>query len=288
VPDPCRVDDEAAGLGVLAEALGEARRDRVGHRHDGAAVVRDDDPEDTAEEGPGLLEPLDHGLEGLAEGQPDERVAAVRRGEHEAVHDAPVADGRIGQESQAAEVDLQLVARLPVGDPDGRRPATDAELVGAEPVERPVRDDAPLAGEQGLDLGEPQTVLEPGGELRPALLERCPRPAVAAGSGRADALADRPDERVVEGADPGCRVEARVPRRLQIAAHGLAIDPCEPRDLAQAAAQGRQPQDLPYLGHCHLPKRHTAPPVPWTPGAAYHSRRVSCRGGPMSGEEVVP
>ena len=140
-------------------------------------------------------------------------------------------------------------------------------------MERPVRDDAPLAGEQGLDLGEPQIVLEPGDELRPALLERGPRPAVAAGPCRADALADRPDERVIERFDPGRRVEARVPRRLEIAAHGLAIDPREPRDLAQATAQGRQPQDLPYLGHCHLPKRHPAPPVPLTPGAAYHMSR---------------
>src|SRR5271165_6447073 len=100
-----RVDVKSPRLGVLQEGVVEARGDLVGGVHDLCEIIRDDDREDTLEEGPRLLEALDHRLDGLAKAEIDVAVPAVTGGEDEGVEDlALVLAG--GDEPEPAEVDL--------------------------------------------------------------------------------------------------------------------------------------------------------------------------------------
>jgi len=92
---PGRVDLEASGLGVLEERVSETRLGGVGYHHDGRHVVGDDHREDTTEERPDGLEPLDHRLDRLTVGEIHEVVPAVAGGEDQCMgHPAP-ARGRI-------------------------------------------------------------------------------------------------------------------------------------------------------------------------------------------------
>ena len=115
-PHPRRVYDEAPGLGVLHERVGEAGLDCIGLDHDWRHVVWDHHGEDPSEERPRRLEPLDHRLDRLAIGQEHEVVAAVARSEDQRVGHPALARRRIGDQAHAAEVHLTLHPRLAVGD----------------------------------------------------------------------------------------------------------------------------------------------------------------------------
>jgi hypothetical protein len=62
------------------------------------------------------LEPGDHLAPGLAVGRVEEHLPRVDRGEDQAVGDLPGPAGRVGDQSEPAEVDLQLHTRVAVGD----------------------------------------------------------------------------------------------------------------------------------------------------------------------------
>jgi hypothetical protein len=64
--------------------------------------------------------------------------------DNEAVHLPAAPDRRIGQQAETPEVNLELVAGLPVGDPDRRGAAPEAELGHRVPVQGPVRVRVPL------------------------------------------------------------------------------------------------------------------------------------------------
>jgi hypothetical protein len=97
----------------------------------------------------------------------------------------------IGKPAEAAEVDLELVAALAVGDPDrGAPPApADIQLLKRVAVQRPLRHDKTPASEHLAGLADRQPVgLQP--RLDPLVLghEQPPRLAVTIGPVRADRL----------------------------------------------------------------------------------------------------
>ena len=122
---PGRIDVEAAGLGVLDERLVQPGRQRVGVVDDGRQVVGDHRGEHATEERPRRFEPVDHVLGGLTERQPHEAVPRVAGREDQRLHHPPPPRLRVDEEPHPAEVDLQLIARLPIGDAH-RRPTTPA------------------------------------------------------------------------------------------------------------------------------------------------------------------
>ena len=133
--DPGRVHDEAPSLAY-------SRKPSVSLGARGSAfdrsrtVVGDDDREHAAEVPPGGLEPGDHRLEGLAERQPHERVAA-----YAAVNTRPYTTRRRpppGREAgRACRSRPGARRRVPVGDPDRRGAAPEPEFGDRVPVERP-------------------------------------------------------------------------------------------------------------------------------------------------------
>ena len=113
---PGRVNPEPASLGVLDERLVQPRRQRIGIVDDGGQIVRDHRGEDAAEERPRRFEPVDHRLRRLAERQPHEAVPRVAGGEDQRLHDPPPPALPVDDEPHPPEVDLQLIARLPISD----------------------------------------------------------------------------------------------------------------------------------------------------------------------------
>ena len=79
------VGDEAAVAGVLQEAPREARVQRVGHGHGGREVIDDEVAGHALEAGPGRLQSLDHRVQRLAGGGPDEAVPRVAP-DHDSAH----------------------------------------------------------------------------------------------------------------------------------------------------------------------------------------------------------
>ncbi len=146
VPDPCRVDDEAPGLGVLAERVVEPGIGRIGLVHHRFEVVGDGDGEHTAEKRPRGVEPGDDLGEGLAVGGEDEQVPRVDRGEDQPLDHPPVAAGRVRDQPEATEVDLHLRAGVAIDHRDRRAAASEPELGDREAVQRAVghRHPAPL------------------------------------------------------------------------------------------------------------------------------------------------
>jgi hypothetical protein len=177
VADPAGVDGEAPGLGVLGEGLVDARFERVSLVDDPSHVVGDYRAEHPAEEQPRRLEPLDHRVDRLRERQAHEAVAGATRGEDQGVaHPAPFGDG-IEQQPHPAEVDLQLVAGLTVGDPHRRGPsAAGTAQLRAITLHGPRRDHHPTAAQQRVHLGHREPVdLQPRADLLGVAVELPPR-----------------------------------------------------------------------------------------------------------------
>jgi hypothetical protein len=152
------VDEEAARLRVLAEALDDLRLEAIGPGDDRLHVVDHHHAEDPAVERPGSLAGGDRLRRGLLLDRVDEAVARHVRREDESLL-APAYALVVGLQAQhPACVDLQLVARLAVGDRDGGSLAAKAELLHSETVQRRVRHLNALACQQPKDLGQPQTV----------------------------------------------------------------------------------------------------------------------------------
>src|SRR5262249_35170255 len=103
---------------------------------------------------------LDRGLRALLPARVDELVARQVRREDPSAELATL-PALVGlEEGHPAGVDVDLLARLPVGDRDRRCTLPEAELGDSEPVQRRVRDvDAP-AVQQPSDLREPDASCE--------------------------------------------------------------------------------------------------------------------------------
>ena len=156
---PGGVDDEAAGLGVLHEGVVDPRCGVLGGDDDRLHVVGDDDGEHPAEVAPGRLEAPDHLLGGLEERRPDELVTAGARREDEPVADPPALP--VGDQSEASEVDLELLSGRRVGDSDRDRPSPRPAALDTETSQGARRDHHPPAGQQDADLGDREVIFQP-------------------------------------------------------------------------------------------------------------------------------
>jgi hypothetical protein len=134
------VHDEPPVLRVLEEHALEMRVVAVGAQDDGLEIVLHQPPDHTAEEDPGGLQAVQHGAEVLAQGDPEERVAAAAEGDQQAIDGAPAPGGGIEPKPQAAEVDFGGLARRRVGDAHRHRRRPEVAGRAGEPVERAVGD----------------------------------------------------------------------------------------------------------------------------------------------------
>jgi hypothetical protein len=115
---PSGVDDEPAVLRVLDERLVQARLERISAVDDRRQVVGDQGAEHPAEERPRRLAAGDHRRCRLAVREPHEAMPADTGGEDQRVHHPVPTRRRVEHQPHPPEVDLQLVTRLAVSDPD--------------------------------------------------------------------------------------------------------------------------------------------------------------------------
>src|SRR5882757_8565145 len=134
-----RVDGEAPSLGVLAERVVEPWVDRVSVIDDRLHVVRDDDLEDAAEEPPGGFEPGDDFLQGLPVGRVEEHVPRVHGGEDQPMGDPAGTAHRVRDQPEPTEIDLQLLTRATVSNPDRGLAPTETQLGDRVAVQRAIR-----------------------------------------------------------------------------------------------------------------------------------------------------
>ena len=162
----------------------------------------------------------------------DEAVARHVRREDEGLL-APAYALVVGLQAQhPARVDLQLVARLAVGDRrlavgdrHGGGLAAKAELLDGEPVQRRVRHLNALACQQPKDLGQPQIILEVLLDERSLCFAGPPRIAVGMRGRLLERDDHRTDELVGQARKPVLEAHAAVLSLLHIAPYGLRIAP---------------------------------------------------------------
>ena len=254
---PGRIDHEPAGLGVLDERDVEPWSRRIGPVNDRLHVVGHEHLEDAAVELPRGLAPGDHVLEGLPPRQPHEGVPRDVRSEDQRPQRPPPTRDGIEHHPHPPEIDLQLMPRLTIDHRDRGAPPAEPELVGRIPVQGPIRNLHPATGEEVLDLGQLQILLQPRLDpvvLGTARLPRCPMPGRPL---RADRLDHRAEQLVRQLA---LTAVADQPRRLagiDVAAHSLAIQPDRLGDRSQPhLVLQPQPQHFLGLDHGDLPVGH--------------------------------
>ena len=210
----------------------------------------------TAEEPPRRLEATDHLLGRLEERRPHELVAAEARREDESLAH-PVAVP-VGDESEPAEVHLQLGSRRRVVDAHGHGPAPRTAPLDREARQGAMRDDDALALEEDPDLDDGEPVGHPRLDLFLLGEERPPRAAVAVGAVRPDRL-DQPAHQLV-GELPltAGAVDAEPDRGGDVAPRRLAVDADRPGDGALALPAQPPSERLSNLDHRDLPERHGA------------------------------
>lgn len=259
---PGRVDDEPAGLGVLDESLVEPRFERVGPLHNRLHVVGDHRREYTAIERPRRLEPGDHIVDPLAVGQPHEAVTRHHRREDQRVAVPLATRVRVRDPAHLPEINLQLVARLPVVHPHRDAPPAPAHithLIGVT-MQSPLRDDDPLTGQQLTHLHHRQPVgLEP--RLDPVVTrhQQPPRLAVTVTAMRPHRLHHRTHELIAQLALAAVTTNTEPFRRGHITTDRLAVHPRQPLHRTQPLTTQPQTQNFSNLEHSNLPEHHRRP-----------------------------
>ena len=274
------VADEATLAGVLEEAPREARVQRVGPGHGGREVVDHEVAGHALEARPGRLQALDHRVQRLAGGGPDEAVPRVAP-DHDQRPDraAPPALG-VRDEAEPAEVQLRDLTRRPVLHAHGHRlPATPA-AAGDEAPQRAVGDLAAALGEQFMDPRHLQALgLQPALDLlrpgREQLLARYLR-AARAGAAQRRQLGELLLTRLgATWLEPG-----RLGRR-DVAPHRHARQPRAAGDATLAESRLPAADDFPALHSMHLPVGHRCS-LPWGCSRWWPYRRPGwsrCPGG---------
>ena len=272
------VADEAAPAGVLEEAPREARVQRVGPGHGGRKVVDHEVAGHAFEAGPGRLQTLDHRVQPLARGRPDEAVPRVAPDHDQRPDRAPPAALGVRDEAEPAEVQLRDLARRPVLHAHGHRlPATPA-AAGDEAPQRAVGDLAAALGEQFMDPRDLQALgLQPALDLlrprRQQLLARYVRPARAGAAQRrqlGELLLSRLGATWLEPGRLG---------RLDVAPHRHARQPRAAGDAALAESRLPAADDFPALHGQDLPVGHRCS----LPGDAGDGGRTGGPGGQAPG-----
>ena len=171
-------------------------------------------------------------------------------------HPAPPAV-RVDEEPHPTEVDLQLVARLTVGDPH-RRPPTPAAAAHLQHValHRAQRHPHALPLEQLVDLHPGQIVLDPAGDLLVLSGQQPPRLAVTVAAVRTDRLHHHPDEHVGQLTLAAVTDQTELLGGGDVAADRLAVHLRQPLHRPDAFPGQPQPQHFSNLEHTDLPECH--------------------------------
>ncbi len=249
------VGDEASVAGVLEEAPREARVQRVGPGDGGREVIDDEVARHAPEEGPGLLQALDHSVQLLAGGGPHKAVAGVAPDDDQRPHRAPAAALGVPDEAEAAEVHLRHLARRPVVHAHGRRQPVAPAAAPDETPQRGVGDLAASSGEELLDARQLQAVglkpaldlLRPGREQLLARRLDLPRAGEAQRRQRGELLLTRLGT---------VRCEAGRFGRVDVAADRLTRQPHPAGDAALAEPRLPATNDLLNLHPVYLPVGH--------------------------------
>lgn len=248
--------------------------------------------EDTPEERPRRLTPLDHRRRGLREQRPHEAVPRHAGGADQRMTDPPPPSHRIRDQAHPPEVDLQLPARQPIGHPHRDRPTpTRAAHLADEPVQRARRHHHPAPSQQLTHLDRGQVLpLHPGPDLLAMLLQRPPRRPMPIQPVRTHPLHHLAEQLIRQLTLTPAAVHTQLNRRGQIPAHRLTVHPRQPLRSPDALPTQPQPQHLTNLKHRNLPKRHAAlrsPRPGTTPGGEPTTTRPP-QGGPITGAKAVP
>ena len=195
-------------------------------------------------------------------------------------------------QTHATEVDLQLVARFAVDDPDRRPPAPGpAAHLSDVALHRPARNLDTAPSQQLVDLHRGEIVRDPRRDLVVVGHEHSPRLAVAVGAVRAHRLDNQADEHIGQLLVAAVADQPQRHRRIHIAAHRLAVEADQPLRRPDALAGQPQPQHLSNLEHSDLPERHSrlrnlADRTTATAPSAGPTKVDPS--GPITGGEVVP
>ncbi|GGU47073.1 hypothetical protein GCM10010178_44490 [Lentzea flava] len=157
--------------------------------------------------------------------------------------------GRVRDQAEPAEVDLDLLARLAVGHPHRRLPAAETQFCHRIPVQRPIRHHHPAPPQQHMDLGQRQVLLQPRLQLLALRGDRLPRRPGAPRPVRADHGHHRPEQILGQLAVTALAGHPGRLRGLHVTADGLAVQPGQPGHLAQRVPRQPQPQNLLDLDH---------------------------------------
>jgi hypothetical protein len=226
-------------LGVVQPPESETGIDRISVGDDRAHVVWDHHLEHPVEEPPGRLAPGDHRGQGLGEGQPHEHVPRVRRREDQRMDPAATPRRGIVQQPHLREVDLQLGAGLPIGDPHRRAAAAELAPLHAVPMQPPIRHHHTATFELVADLHHRQAIGDPAVDLVVFGLQHLPRRPVPALPDRPHRLDDLPHQLLGQLILTAVAGQPRRLRGLDIPAGGLAVHARPLCDLAQPGP--RQP-----------------------------------------------
>ena len=158
VSHPGRIGDEAPVLRVFQEAPGQAGMQGISAGHRCGEVVDDQVFGNAAEEFPGRLQAVDHVLQLLAVGGPQEAVPGVGQHHQQRPHRTPAAGLLILDVAQAAEVQLRHFSRPALLHPNGSEAApTPVPPLQETPQRRVGHGTAPLS-QQFLDTSHLEAV----------------------------------------------------------------------------------------------------------------------------------
>ena len=260
MPTAGGVDVKAAGLRVLEEGRCDPGGEPVGTGDDRFGVVRDEDPEDAAEESPRRFARLDRPPRRLLEGGIHETVAGVHSRENPGP-ETPVATLALGnrQPTDPARIDLHLLARLAVEHRDRRLRPPEAQLLDGEAVQHRIAEENALPGEQLADLCQPHAFGEP------------PLDAWPLGRAHGPPLTSRPSARRVQreqnvaqllvGRRRAIRPQAGRTRDLEIPSNRLRVQPQLRRYALGRHALAPQSEHLSDFNHRDLAVHHASRPA---------------------------
>jgi len=139
-----------------------------------------------------------------------------------------------------------------------RRPLSSSatELDGDESLNRALRHDHPVAGQELTDLHAGHTSRHPLLEAVSADGQRRPRLAMTISAVRAHDLNHPAQHHIGELLDTAIARDTCLDRGVDIAAHRLAVDPAEPGNRPQPLTSQPQPQHFSNLEHRNLPECH--------------------------------
>ncbi len=160
-------------------------------------------------------------------------------------------------------------------------------------MQRPLRDLDPSAGQQLVGLDHRQSLVDqPRLQLLVMRPQRLPAGAVPVGAVRADPLTHLADQLVAQLALAPVADQPGLHPGGHVTLDRLAVHQRQPGDRPFALTPQPQPQDLSDLMHLNLPEAHRHLPGPlsvrWRLQPQRRRRWWMLRGGPITGEKVVP